>query len=106
MSRGDVQRPRRFPIQLEASDHQRLIRRASSHGLTVSEYIRRATLLDLAHASLRNISARREAVQLSERLKATLGALSRAESEVGESTQAVGQATRKASAATVSFRAG
>ena len=33
------------------------------------------------HASLRNISARREAVQLNERLKATLGALSRAESE-------------------------
>ncbi len=44
MSRGDVRRPRRLTIQLEASDHQRLIRRASSHGLTVSEYIRHATL--------------------------------------------------------------
>lgn len=44
MSRGDVRRPRRFAIQLEASDHQRLIDLASSHGLTVSEYIRHATL--------------------------------------------------------------
>ena len=50
------------------------------------------------HASLRNISARREAVQLNERLKATLGALSRAESEVGASMQAVDQATRKVDA--------
>ncbi|SCC93398.1 Methyl-accepting chemotaxis sensory transducer [Thiomonas sp. X19] len=50
------------------------------------------------HASLRNISARREAVQLNERLKATLGALSRAESEVGESMQAVDQAIRKVDA--------
>ena len=44
MSRGDVRLQRRFAIQLEASDHQRLIDLASSHSLTVSEYIRRATL--------------------------------------------------------------
>ncbi len=39
-----MRRPRRFTIQLEASDHQRLINLASSHSLTVSEYIRHASL--------------------------------------------------------------
>ena len=46
------------------------------------------------HASLRNISARREAVALNERLQQTLNALISAESEVSESMHAVDQAVR------------
>ncbi|MHB1691682.1 MAG: methyl-accepting chemotaxis protein [Thiomonas sp.] len=44
------------------------------------------------HASLRNISARREAVQVNDRLKAVLGSLIKAETEVGQSMLAVDSA--------------
>lgn len=63
-----MRRPRRFTIQLEASDHQRLIWRASSRGLTVSEYIRRATL-GCEIDTLPLIEAARELRQLGDMLR-------------------------------------
>lgn len=47
------------------------------------------------HASLRNISARREAVALNDRLKITLQALMRAETQVSTSMQSVDTAIRQ-----------
>ncbi|MGE0072767.1 MAG: methyl-accepting chemotaxis protein [Thiomonas sp.] len=47
------------------------------------------------HASLRNISARREAVELNERLKRTLQELSQAENQVSDSMRAVDTAVHK-----------
>ena len=77
--------------------HARLEAGTLLFSLVISAVRDRDGVPQLLHASLRNISARREAVQINERLKATLDTLVRTGAEIGASMTDVDQAVHSVS---------